>query len=45
MQTSGDLQKVTADFHEYKILNKGKKDVDSINVQLHWSHNQVHLYL
>jgi len=45
MQTNGDLQKVIPNFCEYKILNKGKKNVDSINVQLHWPCNQMYLYL
>lgn len=45
MQNNGDLQKATANFCEYKILNKGKKNVDSINAQLHWPHNQVYWYL
>lgn len=44
MQNRGNLQKVTANFVNMR-LKKGRKNVDSFHVQLHWPHNQVYLYL
>lgn len=45
MQNSGNLQKVTVNVHECKILNKGNKNVDSVNAQLHWPCNRAYLYM